>query len=142
MSGIRPASLAEVVSIAGGGQTLSLDEFLDEFYLTFPDHITMQAMIDAPPALTGDLFDDSYIGAVGEHLALRWRLNVPQWVNQDGRMGSDQPRFEPEMPELRSILFIESPDAFRRRNIFTGAEPLQRARWPREVPVRNPSSAE
>lgn len=80
--GIRPTSLAEVVSIAGGGHTLSLDEF----YLAFPDRTTMQAMMDARPALDDDIFGDSYIGTVGEHLALRRSLSVPEWTNEVGRM--------------------------------------------------------
>ncbi len=138
MSGIRPTSLSEAVCVGGRDFALALDEFLDEFYMAYPDREIMQAMIDAPPPLIGDIFSDSYIGAVGEHLAMRWNLDVPLWTDTPERAGARHPRFIPDLPSLRSILLVESPYAFRRRNIFTSEEPLQRARWPREVEVYEP----
>ncbi|MCS4089171.1 hypothetical protein [Rhizobium sp. BK176] len=139
MSGIRPRSLAEVVDVGGAEYALPLDEFLDEFYTEYPDRDAMQAMISASPAYLGNEFADSYIGAVGEHLALRWDLEVPDWTCDARRSGGRTPRFVPDMPSLRPILLVEAPYAFRRRNIFTGEEPLQRARWPREVAVYEPA---
>lgn len=139
MSGIRPTSLSEAVQARGRDFTVALDEFLDEFYMAYPDREVMQAMIDAPPPILGDRFLDAYVGAVGEHLALRWRLDAPGWSFEAEREGDQFPRFVPDMASLRSILLVESPYAFRRRNIFTGEEPLQRARWPREVEVYEPA---
>jgi hypothetical protein len=136
--GIRPTSLSEAIRIGGVEFALPLDEFLDEFYEAYPDREVMQDMINASPQLTGDVFVDSYVGAVGEHLALRWDLEVPLWVESPERGGTSRPQFVPDMPSLRPILLVESPYAFRRRNIFTGGEPLQRARWPREVAVYEP----
>jgi hypothetical protein len=41
------------------------------------------------------------------------------------------------------MLLIESPPAFRSRLIFTFLEPLQRARFPRDVRrIRRPDAAE
>ena len=44
--------------------------FLDNFY-TQPER--RQAMIDAEPPLTGDDILDAIVGAMGEHLARRWK---------------------------------------------------------------------
>jgi hypothetical protein len=107
-----------------------LDEFLDEFYLADTDLKTQQGMIDQAPEVTGDAFVDAYYAAAGEHLALRWGLGVPAWTLELERAGSDHPAFVPNIATIKPILLVEAPYAFRRRNIFTGREPLQRARWP------------
>ena len=40
---------------------------------------------------------------------------------------------DPSMPErMKGSLLVESPAAYRRRFIFTEAEPLRRARMPRD----------
>jgi hypothetical protein len=83
----RPQSFREVSSAVTAGTKsfgFAIDEFLDTFYLDHPDKLRQQRRIDDPPAIIGDPFVDSWIGAVGEHL-------------------------------------------------FTFVEPLQRARFPREV---------
>jgi hypothetical protein len=139
MSAFRPKSLREVVERGGVTFSVLLDEFLDEFYLAYPDLSTMQTMIAAEPALTGDYFTDAYIGATGEHLARRWNLTIPSWTAVSARSGDAKPTFVPDLATLRSILLVEAPYAFRRRNIFTGEEPLQRARWPRGVEVYEPA---
>jgi hypothetical protein len=139
MSALRPKSLSEVVERGGAEFSLLLDEFLDEFYLSYPDIKTMQSMIIDEPALTGEGFVDAYIGAVGEHLALRWNLTVPAWTASKARSGESKPTFVPDLATLKPILLVEAPYAFRRRNIFTGEEPLQRARWPRSVDVYEPA---
>ena len=132
----HPTTLAEAVRLYreyGGGQdgtfSVLLDEFLDAFY-TETEPSRRQAMIDEEPPWTGDERHDAYIGAVGEHLARRWRLRIPAW--------SDSPRREVAEPwfvgmmgkGLSGLLLVESPIAFRRRRIFTEAEPLRRARMP------------
>lgn len=131
----RPQSLFEVVESEGDFR-LALDEFMDEFYMAHGDPFAQQAMIDPEPPLTGDAFIDSYIAAVADHLARRWDLDIPSWQDaRPERMGFDDPVFDPDFPRCHGIFLIESPYAFRRRNIFTNREPLQRARWPRDVPV-------
>lgn len=135
---LRPESLCEVIERGGKQYALLLDEFLDEFYMAYPNVDAMQAMIADEPPLTGDAFVDAYIGAVGEHLAIRWKLLTPDWTAVDARLGESKPTFVPDLPSLKLILLVESPYAFRRRNIFTGEEPLQRARWPKSVAVYEP----
>jgi hypothetical protein len=131
-----PKTLAEAVRFyraGGGGEeevfSILLDEFLDAFY-TEADPTLRQAMIDEEPPFLGNERHDAYIGAVGEHLARRWGLRIPAW--------SDGPRREVAEPwfvgmmgkGLSGLLLVESPIAFRRRRIFTEAEPLRRARMP------------
>jgi hypothetical protein len=125
----RPATLAEVAawtkesSIAFG---LLISEFLDEFYMR-PD--ARQAMIDEEPPSLGQ-FRDAWLGAIAEHLARRWDLAIPAWVDQPHRF-LDRAYFAGGLESLKAILLAESPLAFRKRQIFVEAEPLRRARMPR-----------
>ena len=72
---------------------------------------------------------DAFLGAAGEHLARRWRVPIPGWVRSDARHLSEA-WFVPDRPGLRGYLLAASPVAFRNRLIFTGPDPLQRARFP------------
>lgn len=128
---MRPRSLKEAVERALEGYPFvdAVSEFLDEFYLSASAE--RQRMIGEEPKLTGVAFQDAYVGAVGEHLARRWALDIPAWTDSPLRF-LDKPHF-PEYMELAKPVFLrDSPTAFRRRLIFTEAEPLRRARFPRE----------
>ena len=132
----RPQSLGEVSSAVIAGTKsfgFAIDEFLDTFYLDHPDKLRQQRRIDDPPAIVGDAFVDSWIGAVGEHLARRWGLSVPAWTRRPAHYALSLPRFVPDSVALRRTLIVESPPAFRSRLLFTFVEPLQRARFPRDV---------
>jgi hypothetical protein len=132
----RPQSLGEVSSAVIAGTkpfAYAIDEFLDTFYLDHPDKLRQQRRIDDPPAIVGDPFVDSWIGAVGEHLARRWGLAVPAWTRRPAHYALSVPRFVPDSTPLRRTLLVESPPAFRSRLLFTFVEPLQRARFPRDV---------
>jgi hypothetical protein len=76
---------------------------------------------------------DAWIGAVGEHLARRWDLAVPAWTRRPFHYALSRPRFVPDNRVLRGALIVMSPPAFRARLLFTIAEPLRRARFPRDV---------
>ncbi len=128
---MRPTSLKEVVDRIIGGQSWvdAISEFLDEFYPS--STVERQRMIGEEPGLTGVAFQDAYVGAVAEHLARRWSLDMPAWAD-DPRRFLVEPHF-PEYMELAKPVFLrDSPIAFRRRLIFTEAEPLRRARFPKE----------
>ena len=132
----RPASLAEVSGIVTGGSkpfAHAIDEFVDAFYLDHPDKRRQQRRLAEAPAMVGDDFIDAWIGAVGEHLARRWDLDVPAWTQRPIHYRLAHPRFVPDSQALRSTLLAMSPPAFRSRLIFTIAEPLQRARFPRDT---------
>jgi len=129
---MRPTSLKQAVDriMEGYGFIDAISEFLDEFYLG--GTAERQRMIGEEPALTGVAFQDAYVGAVGEHLARRWGLDIPAWTDHPRRF-LDKPRFPDYMELAKPVFLRDSPIAFRRRLIFTEAEPLRRARFPREA---------
>jgi len=126
----RPASLAEVAALTNETPDAFdglISEFLDEFYLR-PD--ARQSMIMDEPSSLGQ-FRDTWLAAVAEHLARRWNLEIPAWVDQPHRF-LDRAYFAGGLENLKAILLAESPLAFRKRQIFVEAEPLRRARMPRD----------
>jgi len=131
---VRPGSLREVAarSVADPGAFVdSCHEFLDAFYLAHGDKAAQAAMIHEAPEPTGRAFDDAWLGAMGEHLAQRWDLDPPAWTRDGAYDRLREPVFVPESKALRGYLLVASPSPFRSRLIFTGSEPLQRARFPR-----------
>jgi hypothetical protein len=132
----RAQTLADVAQIARMNASefpRALDEFVDEFYLDYPDKAAQQQRLEAVPQLVNDPLIDAWIGAAGEHLAQRWRLKVPDWTQRDIHFALHEPVFLPSEAALRGIVIVESPPAFRSRLIFTRAEPLARARFPANV---------
>jgi hypothetical protein len=132
----RPQTLAEVTRRAQEARSefyVALNEFMDEFYLDHPDKAAQQRRIDPVPELLGEPLLDTLIGAAGEHLAQRWGLRVPHWTQRPAHFALEKPHFTPNARALRGVLIVESPPAFRSRLIFTGAEPLDRARFPKDV---------
>jgi hypothetical protein len=133
----RPQTLADVAHIARD-DTLefarALDGFVDEFYLDHPDKAAQQQRLDAVPEPVDSPVIDAWIGAVGEHLAQRWGLKVPEWTERDLHFALHEPVFLPSDAAVRGIVIVESPPAFRSRLIFTRAEPLARARFPSGAP--------
>lgn len=129
---IRPGTLVQVLQLVREGEKLRfcLAGFLDDFY--GDANIGSRARrIFEDPGMTDDPRTNALFGAIGEHLALRWNLgNPPAWTNERQRF-LDRPWFKgPE--RMKGFLLAESPLAFRRRFIFTEAEPLRRASMPRD----------
>lgn len=124
-----PGSLRDVADRAAAGQEdffVLLDEFLDAFY---SEPGRRAAMLAEEPHRV-DERKDAYLGAVAEHLARRWELPIPPWA-EDGSRSVAHPWFVGELGiALSGLYLVESPLAFRRRRIFTEAEPLRRARMP------------
>lgn len=84
------------------------------------------------PSIIGTRETDAFIGAVGKHLARRWRFgDPPPWVERKARF-LKRPWFPSGADQEKAFLLAESPLAFRRRMIFGSAEPLRRARMPRD----------
>ncbi|MDP4022591.1 hypothetical protein Q8W71_08160 [Methylobacterium sp. NEAU 140] len=128
---MRPASLREVADrIRGDGDwDHHTCEFLDGFYTADGESDRQAAMIREDPGFVGMARTDAYLGGVGEHLARRWCLPIPRWVRDDARY-LDAAWFLPDERNLRGYLLCVSPVSFRARLIFTGPDPLQRARFP------------
>src|SRR5689334_9380913 len=100
----RPQTLAEVAQIARTRPldfAMALDEFVDEFYLDHGDKGAQQQRLNAAPEPVGDPCTDAWIGAAGEHLALRWNLAVPAWTQHDHHFALEQPVFSPDSAALR-----------------------------------------
>ena len=128
---MRPDTLTEVTgrAAADGDWDHHLREFLDAFYARDGREDLQAGMIAADPGLLADARADAFLGGVGEHLARRWRLPLPRWVRSDARYLTEA-WFVPDRPGMRAYLVAASPVAFRTRLIFTGPDPLQRARFP------------
>ena len=131
---MRPRTLREVVARTLDDPERDWDhhlrEFLDAFYGADGDTDRQAAFIRDEPGFTGDARADAFLGGVGEHLSRRWKLpGIPAWVRNGARY-LDTPMFVPSDRNLRGYLICVSPVAFRARLIFTGPDPLQRARFP------------
>jgi hypothetical protein len=122
----RPATLAEVAIRTLGGEPFDplLREFLDTFYSSNSDMMA-RAIKDPPPRT--DPLKDAYLAGVAEHLGLRFGLPVPPWVDEPHRFLAT-PFFAGGLETLKAILLVESPLAFRRRQIFVSANALSRPR--------------
>jgi hypothetical protein len=132
MSLTRPGTLAQVLQLVRSGEKFRfcLAGFLDEFY---GDGSTKAraSRIWEDPGLTSDARLNALLGAIGEHLAIRWNLGVPPaWTSEPERF-LDRPWFLGH-ERMKGFFLAESPLAFRRRFIFTEAEPLRRASMPRD----------
>jgi hypothetical protein len=130
---IRPGTLAQALRLVRDEDEplrSCLVGFLDEFYVD-ADAASRRTRIEEAPHLLGDERQDAFIGAVGEHLCHRWELGAPPgWTNDPARFLSRPWFIGPE--RMKAFLLAESPSAFRRRFIFTEAEPLRRASMPKD----------
>ena len=128
---MRPATLADVAerSAIDPDWHHHLDEFLDTFYGADGDTLRQAAMLREEPKSLVHAQADAFLGGVGEHLARRWGLPIPLWVRSDRRYLAEA-MFYPDRKGFRGYLLAVSPVSFRTRLIFTGPDPLQRARFP------------
>jgi len=104
---------------------LNLGDFLDGFY----HHPDPSALRDEPLFLSEKLangpYFDAYLAGLGEHLARQYRFPVPSWVEHPKRILL-RPVFAFDTYEGKMFLLVESPPAFRARNIFISADALTR----------------
>ncbi len=126
---MRPASLAEVAEqvLAGDSFDRCLGNFLDEFYLA----PAAQALAREPAVLAPRFNDlgrvqDAYLAATAEELARQFDLPLPRWVDAELRK-LHRPWFASTLAAVRAVLLLESPPAFRSRNLFVSENALTRA---------------
>ncbi len=126
---MRPKTLAAVARLALDGESFdrSLANFLDEFYAA-PN---AKALVGAPLLLAQRFgargkIRDAYLAAVAEELARTHKLPFPSWIAAKTRKLS-QPWFASSLAALRGVLLLESPAAFRARNLFVSENALTRA---------------
>ena len=126
---MRPKTLAEVAqrTIEGDSFDRCLANFLDEFYAA-PGALalTRSPALLAPAA--GDLghVQDAYLAATAEELARHFSLPTPGWTADETRK-LHRPWFASPLAGLRAVLLLESPPAFRARNLFVSENALLRA---------------
>jgi hypothetical protein len=126
---MRPITLAEVAELAAHGDSFDrcLANFLDEFY-SVP---SSDALAGEPAPLArrfGDLgrVQDAYLAATAEELARQFNLQRPTWIDTETRR-LHRPWFASSLAALRAVLLLESPPAFRSRNLFVTENALARA---------------
>src|SRR5215213_468698 len=126
---MRPKTLAEVAALASGGDSfdMCLANFLDEFYAGPNAHaLAGQPILLAPQF--GDLgrVQDAYLAATAEELARGFSFPSPEWAASADR-ALHKPWFATPPAALRAVLILESPPAFRARNLFVSENALSRA---------------
>ncbi len=126
---MRPQALAEVAALAAGGESFdrSLANFLDSFYAS----PRAEALAEEPRLLAVDDEDhrriqDAWLAATAEELARRFGFPAPRWSASPKR-ALRRPWFAETMASLRAVLILESPPAFRCRNLFVSENALSRA---------------
>ncbi len=126
---MRPKTLAEVAQLTMNGDAFDrcLGNFLDEFYAA-PN---AAALADSPVLLAPSFGEtgrvqDAYLAATAEELARAHQFSPPAWIAADARK-LHQPWFASPLAALRALLLLESPAAFRSRNLFISGNALTRA---------------
>lgn len=123
----RVESLKAVGEIAtrGGEFSYALRDFLDGFY----EAPNRESLMEKPPSLSGIVADgkrlDAYLGAVAEHLCRMKGYRFPKWIAGPARF-LETPWFAMKSHAGRMLLLMDSPSAFRGRNIFVSADALKR----------------
>jgi hypothetical protein len=69
--------------------------------------------------------DDAFLAATAEHLAREFALRIPPWPFKPSRY-LERPYFALQGAAFRATLLLESPLAFRSRNLFVTANALCR----------------
>jgi hypothetical protein len=122
---MRPKKISEIADRAAGGTQpfdMAVREFLDSWQNLSPDQKKI-ALADEPILVSQ--IQDAYLAALAEHLALSEKLVTPPWVENNARF-LREPFFAGGLESLKPALLVESPLAFRRRQIFIGTEALSR----------------
>lgn len=121
----RPKTLKEVAeqseSISDFGRHLR--DWLHELRRLSSREQAVVTINGEPPRLASKFeqgsIADAWLGAYAEHLANRIGRPAPEWAFAPGRI-STHPLFDAGSTKaLRALSFVNSPLAFKRRNIFT-----------------------
>jgi hypothetical protein len=125
---MRPKSLKEVAELTLRGEPfdICLRNFLDEFREAPGFGGVEQEPVKLKGVMEkGELYD-AYLAAVAESLVSEHGLAMPSWAWAEDRK-LRRPGFALPWDGMRAILLVESPAAFRSRNLFVSANALSRA---------------
>lgn len=126
---MRPGTLAEVAaqSLAGDSFDRCFANFLDAFNASpHADRLTDEPPLLAASSRPAGSIQDAYLAAAAEELARRLGAPSPPWVFGNER-ALRRPWFASPLAALRGVLLLESPPAFRARNLFVSENALSRA---------------
>lgn len=127
-----PGTLAEVARRRAAAPAAPLwrplGEFLDAFYALDVDR---PAMLSERPSAEIAADEAAYLAGVAEHLSALYDLAPPAWIEESGFFLDRAYWPEARGRAFEAICLVESPTAFRRRFIFTEAQPLRRKAGPR-----------
>ncbi|MBI5525084.1 MAG: hypothetical protein HY897_02040 [Deltaproteobacteria bacterium] len=115
------------LTLGGDSFDRCLANFLDEFYAA----PTAEALSDRPLLIEPSVGEtgrvqDAYLAATAEELARAYRFPVPAWTAAEQRK-LHRPYFASPLASLRAVLILQSPPAFRSRNLFVSENALTRA---------------
>ena len=117
-----------MAQLTAGGDSFDrcLANFLDEFYAA----PRVGALEPEPELLAATQSEagrvrDAYLAATAEELARRFTLATPAWTTSPER-ALHRPWFASPLAALRAVLLLESPPAFRARNLFVSENALSR----------------
>lgn len=97
--------------------------FLDDFYAG-----PQSAPFEAPPS-GPDRTRNAYLAATCDFLCNKFHLPQPQWLthsDEDETFVANPPYFASTFWKTRIWLLADSPQEFRQRNLFVGADSLSR----------------
>ncbi len=104
----------------GGNSRILIPEFIDDFNSASVDDKTL--MIQEAPIKMKRKHIEVYLAAVADFLCHRDNIKIPEWTK---KLYLKKPYFYGG-EKLKPILLIESPVAFRRRNLFVSANAVMR----------------
>lgn len=90
---------------------------LNDYLMNMPELLWNDALKDSPENI--DIENLCYIASMIERATEIRGLELPQWVKDIGPLS--KPYFGSKLKNLRMYLLINSPIAFRKRNIFIDA---------------------
>jgi hypothetical protein len=123
----RINSIADVARNSPSKEQFSyaLRDFLDGFYeKPEADKLALEPL-PLKIELNDSGYADAYLAATAEHLSRQFALPIPSWTEDHIRF-LKEPVFAFKTTEGQMFLIVESPTAFRRRNIFVSADALTR----------------
>lgn len=128
----RPRTMAEVAARRAARPDIPLwkpmCEFLDEFYEEQSDRLVMLVGEPVAPIAREEA---AYFAASTEYLCGVYELPCPAWVMKPVYI-LDAPFWPHDcLDGMKALLVTESPEPFRRRNIYTERRPLRRKAGPR-----------
>jgi len=127
---VLPRTLADVARAEAKVLPERFREWLDYFY-SLTDNSARSASMSEEPPLCKIWIWDVWFAASAEHLSRLARIPPPEWVFKEERYlrGSDV-HWGGKTPQMKTLMFFQSPGAFRIRHVFVLASCLERASMP------------